>query len=82
MNCNTEITLLDKYVTYVRQIMPDYEYSRAHFGLEGSSLLYWNLAIERPTQEQLESVTVAKSCPRTCIECLIRRIETVEKLLN
>lgn len=78
MNCTAEITLLDKYVTYVRQIMPDYEYSRPHFGLEGSSLLYWNLLIERPTQEQLDSIVVTKACPRTCIECLIRRIEALE----
>lgn len=74
-----EVTSLDKIVSIIKRKVPNYEYSGADFVYVDGEFFYWNLTeVSQPTQEQIDAEVVVKQCPRTCIECLIERVELLE----
>lgn len=78
-----EVTSLDKIVSIIKRKIPTYEYSGADFVYVNESFFYWNLAeINQPTNEEINAEIVVKPCPRTCIECLIERIELLESKIG
>ena len=75
------VTETDKIASIIRRVRsdPSYEYSGADFVYHEGSFFYWNLLdVEMPTNEQINAEVVVKPCPRTCIECIIERIEALE----
>lgn len=81
--CDSDVTLKDRYVAYIKSVAPEYEYSCPHFGLaEDGSVLYWNLELPQPTSEQLAAVVVTKECPVSCIGCIVRRVNIIETKLK
>lgn len=85
MECDKEISITDKIVEFIKIKIPGRVFNFDDFRLckedNGTIKIYqWNFDFEKPTFEELEKITVIKKCPKTCVGCLIKRIEKLESV--